>query len=92
MIVMPDADMDQVSDAAIGAAYGSAGERCMAVSVAVTVGEKTGDEVVRRLAPRVRELKVGPYTDPGSEMGPVITRQAQQKILGYIDKGYRAGC
>ncbi len=91
MIVMPDADMDQVSDAAMGAAYGSAGERCMAVSVAVTVGEETGDEFIRRLSPRVRDLKVGPYTDPASEMGPVVTRDAQQKILGYIESGIEQG-
>ncbi len=91
MIVMPDADMDQVSDAVIGAAYGSAGERCMAISVAVTVGEETGDEFVKRVAPRVRDLKVGPYTDPTSEMGPVVTREAQQRILGSIESGIAAG-
>ncbi len=91
MIVMPDADMNQVSDAVMGAAYGSAGERCMAISVAVTVGEATGDEFVKRVAPRVRELKVGPYTDPSSEMGPVVTREAQQRILGCIESGIAAG-
>jgi malonate-semialdehyde dehydrogenase (acetylating)/methylmalonate-semialdehyde dehydrogenase len=91
MIIMPDADMDQVADAVMGAAYGSAGERCMAVSVAVTVGEETGDEFVRRLSPRVRDLKVGPYTDPASEMGPVVTREAKERILGCIESGIEQG-
>jgi len=91
MIVMPDADMEQVADAAIGAAYGSAGERCMAVSVAVTVGDETGDEFVRRVSPRVRDLKVGPYTDPASEMGPVVTREAKERILGCIESGIEQG-
>lgn len=65
--------MDQTIDAAMGAAYGSAGERCMAISVAVTVGEETGDEFIRRMTPKVQELKVGPYNDEASEMGPVVT-------------------
>jgi len=91
MIIMPDADMDQVTDAAIGSAYGSAGERCMAISVAVTVGEETGDEFIRRMTPRVQSLKVGPYTDPAAEMGPVVTRAAKEKIEGYIDEGVAAG-
>ncbi|MFQ5765040.1 MAG: CoA-acylating methylmalonate-semialdehyde dehydrogenase, partial [Rhodospirillales bacterium] len=91
MIVMPDADMDQTVDAAMGAAYGSAGERCMAISVAVTVGEETGDAFVRHLAPRVQGLKVGPYTDPAAEMGPIVTAESRDKILGYIDEGIAAG-
>jgi malonate-semialdehyde dehydrogenase (acetylating)/methylmalonate-semialdehyde dehydrogenase len=91
MIVMPDADMDQTVDAAIGAAYGSAGERCMAISVAVTVGEDTGDEFIRRMAPRIQSLKIGPCTDPQAEMGPIVTRESQQKILRYIDEGLAAG-
>jgi len=91
MIIMPNADMDQVTDAAIGSAYGSAGERCMAISVAVTVGEETGDEFIRRMTPRVQSLKVGPYTDPAAEMGPVVTRAAKEKIEGYIDEGVAAG-
>lgn len=91
MIIMPDADMDQVADAVMGAAYGSAGERCMAVSVAVTVGDETGDEFIRRLSPRVRDLKVGPYTDPASEMGPVVTREAKERILGCIESGIEQG-
>ncbi|MEQ8193492.1 MAG: aldehyde dehydrogenase family protein, partial [Rhodospirillales bacterium] len=91
MIVMPDADMDQAVDALIGAGYGSAGERCMAVSVAVPVGEDTADELVKRLAPKVRALKVGPYTDPDAEMGPVINEQSMKRISGYIDKGVADG-
>src|SRR5262250_3918917 len=70
MVVMPDADMEQATDAVMGAAYGSAGERCMAVSVAVAVG-KAGDQLIERLMPRVRSLKVGPGTDPESDMGPL---------------------
>jgi len=89
--VLPDADMDQTVDAAMGAAYGSAGERCMAISVAVTVGEETGDELVRRLAPKVQALKVGPYTDAASEMGPIVTRESLDRILGYVDEGIAAG-
>ena len=91
MIIMPDADMDQAVDATIGAAYGSAGERCMAVSVAVPVGEETADEFVKRLAPRVQALKIGPYTDGAAEMGPVISLESQQKIERYIDEGVAAG-
>ncbi len=91
LVVMPDADMDQVTDALMGAAYGSAGERCMAISVAVAVGEATGDEVVRRLAPRVRALKVAPATDPDAEMGPIITRDALDRIRGYVAAGVREG-
>ena len=78
MIVMPDADMDQAVDALMGAGFGSAGERCMAISVAVPVGEKTADRLVEALAPKIRTMKVGPATDPESEMGPVITAEAKQ--------------
>ncbi len=91
MLVMPDADMDQVVDAIMGAAYGSAGERCMAVSVVVTVGDDTADRVIRQLVPRVETLRVGPYSDPSAEMGPVITSEAQSRVLGYIDKGVEEG-
>jgi len=91
MIIMPDADMDQVVDAAMGAGYGSAGERCMAISVVVPVGEDTANRFIEALAPRVRDLKVGPYTDPASEMGPVVTRESQQKILGLINSGLDQG-
>ncbi len=91
MVVMPDADMDQAADAVIGAAYGSAGERCMAVSVVVTVGDEAADALIERLAPRVKGLKVGPYTDSAAEMGPVITHEAKERITGYIDRGVAAG-
>ncbi|MDE1149840.1 MAG: CoA-acylating methylmalonate-semialdehyde dehydrogenase [Azospirillaceae bacterium] len=91
MIVMPDADMDQAVDALMGAAYGSAGERCMAVSVAVPVGRATADALVGRLSDRLRTLKVGPGTDPASEMGPLVTRQHLDKVLGYIDAGLAQG-
>jgi len=91
MVVMPDADMGQVIDAAMGAAYGSAGERCMSISVLVTVGADTGDEVVERLAPRVRELKVGPYTDSSTEMGPLVTPQHLEKVRGYVELGVAEG-
>ena len=91
MVVMPDADLDKAVDALMGAAYGSAGERCMAISVAVPVGQETADALVERLAPRVRTLKVGPGTDPEAEMGPLVTREHADKVLGYIDAGVAEG-
>lgn len=91
LVVMPDADMDQVTDALIGSAYGSAGERCMAVSVAVPVGEETADRLVTALEPRVRALKVAPYTDPASELGPVISKQSYNKIHNLIEQGLEQG-
>ncbi len=87
MIVMPDADMDQAVDALMGAGFGSAGERCMAISVAVPVGDKTADRLVEALAPKIRMMKVGPATDPEFEMGPVITAEAKQRIAGLIGQG-----
>ncbi len=91
MIVMPDADMDQAVDALMGAAYGSAGERCMAISVAVPVGEATAEALMAKLEPRVRALKVGPGTDPESEMGPLVTKQHLDKVSGYVDQGVAEG-
>ena len=91
MIIMPDADMDQAVDALIGAGYGSAGERCMAISVAVPVGKKTADELVRRLIPRVEALKIGPSTDSTADFGPVVTAAAAEKIKGYVDIGVKEG-
>jgi malonate-semialdehyde dehydrogenase (acetylating)/methylmalonate-semialdehyde dehydrogenase len=91
MIVMPDADLDQAVDALMGAAYGSAGERCMAISVAVPVGEATADALMARLEPKVRALRVGPGTDPEAEMGPLVTRQHLDKVRGYIDAGVAEG-
>ncbi len=90
MVVMPDADLEQATDALMGAGYGSAGERCMAVSVAVAVG-KVADKLMERLTPRVRSLKVGPGTDPEAEMGPLVSKQHYDKVRGYIDEGVREG-
>ena len=91
MVVMPDADMDQVNDAVMGAAYGSAGERCMAISVVVSVGDEPADALIERLVPTLNNLKVGPYTQADSEMGPVINPDAKARIEGYIDKGVEEG-
>ncbi len=91
MIVMPDADMDQAVDALIGAGYGSAGERCMAVSVAVPVGKKTADTLVQKLIPRVEGLKIGPASDPQVDYGPMVTRELLKKVKGYIDDGIKEG-
>jgi len=91
MVVMPDADMDKAADALMGAGYGSAGERCMAISVAVPVGEETADKLVETLAPRVRGLKIGPSTDAEAEMGPLVTKEHLQKVLGYIELGVKEG-
>lgn len=91
MIVMPDADLDQAVDALMGAAYGSAGERCMAISVAVPVGEATANALMAKLEPKVRALRVGPGTDPEAEMGPLVTRQHLDKVRGYIDAGVAEG-
>jgi malonate-semialdehyde dehydrogenase (acetylating)/methylmalonate-semialdehyde dehydrogenase len=90
MVVMPDADLDQATDALMGAAYGAAGERCMAVSVAVAVGG-IGDKLVDKLVPRVRALKIGPGTDPEAEMGPLVTKQHYDKVRSYVDLGVQEG-
>ncbi len=91
MVVMPDADMDQVVDAAIGAGYGSAGERCMAVAVVVAVGDETADELVGRLKGRVQDLVIGPFTDDKAEMGPLVTPQHCEKVRSYVDLGVEEG-
>ena len=91
LVVMPDADIDQVVDALIGAAYGSAGERCMAISVAVFVGEETADKVMPKLIQRTRELKVLNGTNLDAEMGPIVTRAAHERITGYIEQGVKEG-
>ena len=90
-IIMPDADLDQVVDDLIGAGYGSAGERCMAIAVAVPVTDKLGDELVRRLKPRVEELKVSLPTDPDANYGPLVTREHREKVKNYIDLGIKEG-
>ncbi len=91
MVVMPDADMNQVVDAVIGSAYGSAGERCMAISVVVAVGDATGDELVKRLQPPIKALQVGPYTDSKTEMGPLVTPAHRDKVKNYVDSGVEEG-
>jgi malonate-semialdehyde dehydrogenase (acetylating)/methylmalonate-semialdehyde dehydrogenase len=91
MIIMPDADMEQVTDAVMGAAYGSAGERCMAISVAVAVGDQVADDLIERLSPRVQALKIGPGNDPETEMGPLVTREHFDKVMGYLDAGVKEG-
>ena len=92
MIVMPDADMDQAADALIGAGYGAAGERCMAVSVAVPVGDETADRLIEKLVPRIEKLKVGPYTAGDDvDYGPVVTAEAKKKIEGLVQSGIDQG-
>ena len=91
MIVMPDADMDQAVDALIGAGYGSAGERCMAISVAVPVGKKTADILVEKLIPRVESLKIGPSSDPQADYGPMVTKAHLNKVKDYVDLGVEEG-
>ena len=90
-IVMPDADMDNAVSALMGAAYGSCGERCMAISVAVTVGEKTADTLVGKLKAELGQLKVGPGTDNNNDMGPLITCQHFDKVKSYVDLGEQEG-
>ncbi len=92
MIIMPDADMDQAVDALIGAGYGAAGERCMAVSVAVPVGEETADRLVEKLIPRVENLKIAPYTAGDDvDFGPLVTKEAHARVKGYVDAGVKEG-
>ena len=91
MLVMPDADMDKAVDALIGACYGSAGERCMAISVAVPVGDATAEALVEKLIPRVEALKVGLSSDREADYGPLVTRQALDRVKAYIDTGVKEG-
>ncbi len=91
LVIMPDADLDMAADALMGAAYGSAGERCMAVSVAVPVTDAVADALIQRLQPRVEALKIGPAHDPEVEMGPLVTGQHLAKVRGYIDAGVAEG-
>ena len=91
MVIMPDADMDLTVDALIGAGYGSAGERCMAISVAVPVGEGTANELMRRLVPRVEALKIGPSTDLGADYGPLVSKVHLEKVKSYIELGIQEG-
>ena len=92
MIVMPDADLDQAADALLGAGYGAAGERCMAVSVAVPVGEKTADALVERLTPKIEKLKVGPYSAGDDvDFGPLVTAEARDRVLRLVNSGIEQG-
>ncbi len=91
MVVMPDADLDQATDALVGAAYGSAGERCMAISVAVAVGDAVADQLVARITKRLETLKVAPGDAPGAEMGPLVTGAHLERVRGYIDLGVAEG-
>ncbi len=92
MIVMPDADMDKAADALVGSSMGAAGERCMAISVAVPVGEKTADALVERIVPRLEKLKVGPYTSGEDvDYGPLITKASQDRVKNLIDSGVEQG-
>ena len=89
-VIMPDADMDQAADALMGAGYGSAGERCMAISAVVTVGD-AGDKLMETLEPKVRGLKIGPYDDPEADMGPLVTAEHLNKVKNYVDIGVEEG-
>src|ERR1700691_1653559 len=91
MIVMPDADLDQAVDALIGAGYGSAGERCMAISVAVPVGEETANRLRNRLVERINNLRVGHSLDPKADYGPLVTGAALNRVRDYIGQGVAAG-
>ncbi|WP_261841585.1 CoA-acylating methylmalonate-semialdehyde dehydrogenase [Aliamphritea ceti] len=91
-IVMPDADMDNAVNQLLGAAFGSSGERCMALSVAVAVGDAAADALVAKMQEAMKPLKVGAATDSSNDFGPVITRQHQQKVVGYIDSAEQDGC
>jgi malonate-semialdehyde dehydrogenase (acetylating) / methylmalonate-semialdehyde dehydrogenase len=91
MIVMPDADMEQAANALIGAGYGSAGERCMAISVAVPVGAAAADALLAKLIPKIESLKIGPSTSMDADMGPLVTKAHLEKVRGYIDIGLKEG-
>ena len=91
MVILPDADLDMVTNALMGSAFGSAGERCMAISVAVPVGEALADALVERLASRIGDLRVGPASDGASEMGPLVTAEHLSRVRGYIDAGVSEG-
>lgn len=91
MVIMPDADLDMASSALMGAAFGSAGERCMAISVAVPVTDAVADALIERLTPKIEALSIGPGTDPSAEMGPLVTAQHLDRVRGYIDSGEAQG-
>jgi malonate-semialdehyde dehydrogenase (acetylating)/methylmalonate-semialdehyde dehydrogenase len=90
-ILMPDADLDNAVNALMGAAYGSCGERCMAISVAVCVGDEVADALVAQISPEVKALKVGPGTECGLDMGPLVTKAHQEKVIGFVNAGVESG-
>lgn len=90
-VLMPDADLDNAVSALMGAAYGSCGERCMAISVAVCVGDQVADALIAKLQPQIKALKIGAGTSCGLDMGPLVTAAARDKVVGYIDEGVAAG-
>lgn len=90
-VVMPDADLDNAVNALMGAAYGSCGERCMAISVAVCVGDQVADALVAKLVPQIKALKIGAGTERGMDMGPLVTQAHMQKVIGYVSEGVEAG-
>jgi len=91
MVIMPDADLDQAADALIGAAYGAAGERCMAISIALPVGKATADALVEKVAERAKKLAIGPGVEKTSEMGPLVSKPHLDKVRGYVDSGVAEG-
>jgi malonate-semialdehyde dehydrogenase (acetylating) / methylmalonate-semialdehyde dehydrogenase len=91
MIVMPDADLDQAADALVGAAYGSAGERCMSISVAVAITNATADALIEKLRPRIAALQISPGTDPKADLGPLVTGQHLERVRSYLDLGHNEG-
>ncbi|MFJ7732075.1 CoA-acylating methylmalonate-semialdehyde dehydrogenase [Lysinibacillus sp. NPDC097231] len=91
MVIMPDADLEQAANAFLGAAYGAASQRCMAISTIMPVGEETANQLVKILAEKISKLKVGPYTDPEVDFGPVITQQSKDTIIGYVDRSVEEG-
>ena len=90
MVVLPDADLELAADSAVSAAYGSAGERCMAISVLVTVGD-VADRLLPKIQERIHKLKVAPGTEPGAEMGPLVTKEHHAKVVSYVEKGESEG-
>jgi malonate-semialdehyde dehydrogenase (acetylating)/methylmalonate-semialdehyde dehydrogenase len=90
MIVLPDADLEMAADAAVSAGYGSAGERCMAISVVVAVGD-VGDRLVEAILARLASVKVGPGDDPDADMGPLVSREHRQRVTSYLDRAVEDG-
>ena len=90
MVVLPDADLELAADSAVSAAYGSAGERCMAISVLVAVGD-VADRLLPKIRERIRKLKVAPGAEPGAEMGPLVTKEHRARVVSYVEKGEEEG-